>query len=347
MHKAFNTQWKRPRYRRHSLLALCLIASVLLCAASASAEASPGSILLGQWELEGDSWRLEASTAPDREPAISLSYDQLLQGGPLLVNRQHPLPEEFPEASLVTATAAGYPYQVVDGDMKLYPYAYAALEQMLTDAESQGYTDYILREGYRSDAYQAELFEMGLERIRAQYPADGDTPLSDEALREETAKSVNLPGTSEYQTGLSFRMDIYNPEKKTPRFDESPQGEWLMQSCWKYGIVPRFLVEGHTASPWTDKSEQTDVTAKIYLFRYVGQPHATIMRLMDLCLEEYVALLQEHPYLTLYQNDQLRYEVLRVDAGERQAEYRLPGEPSILGTGFDNAGGIVLVYAQP
>ena len=62
-------------------------------------------------------------------------------------------------------------------------------------------------------------------------------------LIEETKKTVNYPGTSEYQSGLSFRLGLYNredPAVAAQKFQETDQGRWVTENSWKYGIIFRF-----------------------------------------------------------------------------------------------------------
>ena len=66
------------------------------------------------------------------------------------------------------------------------------------------------------------------------------------------------------------------------------QNHWIYENCHKYGFVVRYP-EG--------KEAITGVSDYGWCFRYVGVAHATYMKANNLCMEEYVSLLQQN-----YQN---------------------------------------------
>ena len=90
---------------------------------------------------------------------------------------------------------------------------------------------------------------------------------------------------------------------------------------------------------------KTGVSAQLNVYRYVGQPHAAAMRIMDYCLEEYVEFLIAHPHICIYQDGALRYEIYRIKA-EDAASYDLPvpNPASSYIASLDNMGGVVMAY---
>lgn len=92
---------------------------------------------------------------------------------------------------------------------------------------------------------------------------------------------------SELCTGytVNFRMLAANGTYA----DFSPMGsyQWLAENAYKYGLIFRYPQE---------KSGVTGVSDKTGYLRYVGQPHAQIMKNNDMCLEEYVEMLKSHSY---------------------------------------------------
>ena len=181
------------------------------------------------------------------------------------------------------------------------------------------------------------------------------TKLSDEfsgdILIAEAKKEVNYPGTSEYQTGFSFRMDLYSStdaefNKTKGYFQENERGQYFTENAWKYGIIFRFPVDDFPNSSWESKTYKTGISSRMNLYRYVGVAHSTAMRVMDYCLEEYVEFLMEHPHITIYQDGALKYEVYRIEASDTETSFSLPvpNPASAFQASLDNMGGIVLAY---
>ena len=300
---------------------------------------------LPYWEttLDTVSWRLEDEGYGELEnvSTVTVARADLLTGGLLLVNPWHSLPADFSDTTLVSVgNNSGWKIAVTDGNVRLFPLAYQALLNMVNGAAEDGLKDYIVREAYRSNDTQTELFNKQMEKLSGKYSGD--------ILIEQTKKTVNYPGTSEYQSGMSFRMDIYNKEDPAigkQKFQESAQGKWFTANGWKYGVVFRFPTVDFPAVGWEDKSYKTGVTSQIYLYRYVGEAHAAAMNILNYCMEEYVEFLVAHPHICIYEDGALRYEVYRINA-EDAASYDLPvpNPASAYTASLDNLGGVVMAY---
>lgn len=298
------------------------------------------------WEttLDGVLWRIEdeSNTALENVSDVTLDRADLLIGGLLLVNPWHMLPSDFSEAALVgIGNSSGWKIAVTDGNVRVFPAAFQALENMVTAAAEDGLSDYIVREAYRSNDTQTELFNKQMENLSKKYSGD--------ILIEQTKKTVNYPGTSEYQSGMSFRMDVYNktdPEVGNQKFQDSAQGKWFTDNCWKYGVIFRFPTENFPNSSWEDKSYKTGVSIQLNLYRYIGVAHSTAMRILDYCMEEYIEFLIDHPHLCIYEDGALKYEVYRI-AAEDAATYTVPvpNPASSYIASLDNMGGVVMAYA--
>ena len=300
---------------------------------------------LAYWEstLDSKTWRLEdeGSAALENTSTVTVDRASLITGGLLLVNAWHPLPADFSDSTLVgVGKSSGWKIAVTDNNVMLFPAAYEALQSMITDAGTAGLADYIVREAYRSNDTQTELFNKQMEKLSTKYSGD--------ILIEQTKKTVNYPGTSEYQSGMSFRMDIYNkakPEIGKQKFQVSEQGQWFTNNGWKYGVVFRFPTTDFPAVGWEDKSYKTGVTSQINLYRYVGKAHAAAMRIMDYCMEEYVEFLISHPHICIYEDGALRYEVYRMKAEDAETyDVPVPNPASSYIASLDNMGGVVLAY---
>lgn len=296
------------------------------------------------WEktLEGSTWRVEdmGKQIPENTRDVSLTRGDLLLGGLMLINPWHSVPADYNYDSLVgVGSASGYKIQVDDSSVKLFPAAYDALSALITEAETAGFDSYLVREAYRSNAEQTEMFENKMADLSDKYSGD--------ILIAQAKKEVNYPGTSEYETGFAFRMDLYKPGENLGKFSESDRGKWFIENSWKQGVVFRFPVDGFPNPEWESKTYKTGISSKMNLFRYVGKPHAAVMRAMDYCLEEYVEFLMDHPYIRVYEDGSLRYEVYRITCeDEFQTNFTVPMTNTATGfqASFDNMGGIVLAY---
>ena len=239
-------------------------------------------------------------------------------------------------------TAINFQIQVQDNSVRVFQPAYDALSEALTAAKDEaGLEYYIVMEGYRSVAQQEELFNAEMEKLSSRY--------SGNALIEETKKNVNYPGNSDYHTGMSFRMDVYqrdNAALNNLKFQaESEQGAWLTENCWRFGIIFRFPTADFPKG-WEDKSYKTGVSAQLNLYRYVGKAHSAAMRVLNLCLEEYIEFLIAHPHICVYEDGALKYEIVRIKIADdaQSVQLPVPNPASSYQASLDNMGGVVMAY---
>lgn len=317
---------------------------------SATADSSTGVVTSGDlpyWEasLDGSTWRIEdeGTAGLENTSTITLDRSALVNGGLLLVNAWHSLPSDFSEDGLMAiGTATPYKIGVEDNSVRLFQPAYEALGEALEAAKAEGLEYFIVYEGYRSVAEQEVLFNERMEKNSSKY--------SGNRLIEETKRSVNYPGTSDYHTGMSFRMGVYqsgNSELNKQKFQaESAQGAWLTENCWKYGIIFRFPTKDFPNSSWEDKSYKTGVSSELNLYRYVGKAHSAAMKVMGMCLEEYIEFLIDHPHICVYQDGALKYEIVRIKGADESTSYSLPvpNPASDYQASLDNMDGIVMAY---
>lgn len=298
-------------------------------------------------ELDGKVWRVqdEGSAGLENTSTITMQRSQLINGGLLLVNAWHSLPSDFSEEGMVTVGTTGeFKVQVHSSAVKLFQPAFDALVEALRAAkEEAGLEYYIVMEGYRSVAEQQELFNEEMEDLSSRY--------SNERLIAETKKVVNYPGTSDYHTGMSFRMDVYqsgNNELNNQKFQaESAQGAWLTENCWRYGIAFRFPTKDFPNTAWEDKSYKTGVSAQLNLYRYVGKAHSAAMKVMNFCLEEYIEFLIDHPHICIYEDGALAYEIVRMKGADSNTSFALPvPNPAVsYQASLDNMDGVVMAYS--
>ncbi|MBR2927343.1 MAG: D-alanyl-D-alanine carboxypeptidase family protein [Clostridia bacterium] len=206
---------------------------------------------------------------PPAETPVSITYTQKTQestgiyAGELIVvsqkdNLQYQLPEPGNLVSLLDLRQpqnGTNPYQILTIDNSTTSLQYAAAH-----AANAMLTDFYLK-------YQ-----------------DNSLIFIDGYRTPEHQNSFSTPvGFSEHQTGLVFTVRTYMSDSKHHPLAENAFKDWIYQNAHKYGIICRYP---------DAKETLTGVSDYDYCFRYVGIPHATYIYQNNLCLEEYVALLQ-------------------------------------------------------
>ena len=139
---------------------------------------------------------------------------------------------------------------------------YEALRSMLSDLKSVGY--YEITSAYRSTSTQKAIWNNRIQRYMNQ-------GYSKAGAEEKTALEVAVPGTSEHHLGLA--VDISAGDKVDA---------WLAENSWRYGFILRYP-EG--------KTELTGIIYEPWHYRYVGLELAQELYELDLCMEEYMAML--------------------------------------------------------
>ena len=274
--------------------------------------------------------------------SITLTRQDLMYGGMLLVNQWHSRPDDFDDAGVVSiGNYTGGKIGVADYNVKLFPVAIAALQDAIAGAKDAGYEHYMVSEGYRSWDDQNALFQKAMDRLKSKYSGD--------ALVEQAKKSVNYPGTSEFNSGLSFTLRLYSRTDASigkPAYSTTAAGQWMSENCWKYGFVFRFPLADFPLQGTADKSYKTGISAELNLYRYVGKGNAAVMHIKDFCMDEYVDYLQEHPHIAVFEDGVLKYEIYRQYVGDETNEIslNLTGRASQYTASLDNMGGVITVF---
>lgn len=282
---------------------------------------------------------------------VNVNRADIMNNGLLLVNEWHSRPEDFDDSGVVSV--AGYARNdkdltsfVENNTCRLLPQAIDAFMAALKDAKAMGLTGYVLKAGstYRSYDDQYALFQKELDRQRANHPN-----YSEEKLLERAKNNYNYPGTSEYNTGLSFQFYLHEEDNATlnnaPIY-ETAQGKWLYENSWKYGLVFRFQTADWPMAGVTDKTYKTGVSSHLNIYRYVGVANAEIMHHLDLCLEEYIEYLLEHPHVAVFEDGVKKYEITRQQVGDESVAFTV--DINRLTSNYvmylDNMGGVITVY---
>ena len=297
-----------------------------------------------QWpEAKQEGWDIVdvSAFALTGTTAKTYSRQDLLDGGLMLVNRWHSLPSDFTEDSIVSVgQESKYTIPVTDSTVQLNINAYNALNEMLTAAKDAGFENYLIQEGYRTNEKQTEYFNNEKAKWESKYTG--------EALIEKARQNTNVPGTSEYQTGFSFKIKRWkkgDTEFNKPAFEETEHFAWLMEHAWEYGFVFRFELDGYPTATSTDKSWKTGESKKLMLFRYVGKAAAAVMHQEDMCLEEFIEYMIDHPHIAVYENGTLRYELNRVTDTGTSMTLDVISRATETQVSIDNMGGVIVAMS--
>ncbi|MBE6765708.1 MAG: hypothetical protein E7546_07550 [Ruminococcaceae bacterium] len=183
----------------------------------------------------------------------------------LIVNTLRRLDASY--APRVVEVPEGYPTNKV---CYLTPEALEAYTMMYASMRKANVGDVMIISAYRSYKKQNELFEAQMQLFRDQGYDEG-------AARAAAMTTVNPPGCSEHQLGLS--IDFSTDGTTQHDFGGLAQGKWLAENAHRYGFVLRYPA---------NKVSVTGIDYEPWHFRYVGVEHATYMYTHGICLEEYV-----------------------------------------------------------
>ncbi|MBR6029873.1 MAG: D-alanyl-D-alanine carboxypeptidase family protein [Clostridia bacterium] len=208
-----------------------------------------------------------ATLTPD--PNRNVPYETS-DGLPLLVNRSHPLADNYQPLDLVNLS------KYCDSSVVRIKYdssmaereAVDALMVMLRAAQRDGIMIWQVSSAYRTAREQQSLLDNEIKKYMEENKLDAQN------ARSAALQTVAEPGTSEHQLGVCF--DITVPGVS---FKGTSQHNWLKEHCWDYGFILRYP---------EDKEKITGFLAEAWHYRWVGVAHAQRMRDEKLCLEEYI-----------------------------------------------------------
>jgi len=181
-----------------------------------------------------------------------------------LVNRDYKLRSDYKPVNLVDY-----------GGIKLHSAALNAFLQMQEAMKTDRIYNLRLQSAYRAYDYQYAIFSRKVQELQAK----GYSKLEAE---RKASLSIHPPGASEHQLGLA--LDVSIDGKLTQAFGETSAGKWLEEHSHNYGFIIRY------------PNSKTDITKIVYEpwhLRYVGVPHATIIKDLELSLEEYLLWIKQ------------------------------------------------------
>ena len=191
----------------------------------------------------------------------SLSYDEIHKGSLILVNQAHALDEHAAEDLVPVAESAAL----------LQSSAAHALARLMDDI--RGWQQIVFVSAWRSRREQQQIWDDSLR----------------ESGPEFTRTYVAFPGHSEHETGLASELGARRDQNDFIRPDFPCTGACLAfrEKAADYGFILRYP---------KGKESVTGIGHEPWHFRYVGIPHARIMRTQDMTLEEYTDYLKRFPY---------------------------------------------------
>ena len=185
----------------------------------------------------------------------------------LLANTQNPLPDGYEPPQLATIDAAG---RQVDSRIA------QPLQQMIAAAEKDG-AHLVVTSAYRSYERQEELFVSMIRDYLAMGYSNAEAYAATKRLR-------NVPGTSEHQTGLTVDIISQSYWQLDEGYAETYEAKWLKEHAAEYGFILRYP---------KDKTAITGTSFEPWHYRYVGVEDAQKIMAQGLCLEEYLAKVDE------------------------------------------------------
>lgn len=208
----------------------------------------------------------------------------IAKGSLILVNNRYEYVFPATESNIERLYDARESAPAPDGTMKTI-YQLAGSEKILLDSTAL----YNFK-----NMCKALVAETGLNNIHVGFNGGYRSYETQKGLYEKYPITAAAPGQSDHNTGLGIDITLYI-DGAVYQLDGSKDicrtiSNWLAMNAHKYGFVRRFdpAKETHTGMP----AGRDD-----WHYRYVGEAHAYYMAQNNLCLEEYLALLESYyPY---------------------------------------------------
>lgn len=250
--------------------------------------------------------------------APALAFDTSKDSGLVaLVNKTHTLPADYVPA--LQDLSGSVPMNTSASSMR--PEAAQACIAMYRAMKADGVPVCLGQSGYRSYSTQRYL----VSTRTSQRVGWGMSP--QDAYNSATWYTAPA-GASEHQTGLA--MDFNAGAGLVQSFACSPAGKWLQEHAWEYGFILRYQA---------DKTAYTMIGAEAWHYRYLGLPHAKLMKERGWCLEEYIDYLHQNGSIST-EADGVRYEIFWTADPSREFS-------DIQDISGDNAGGWIVTTARP
>lgn len=250
---------------------------------------------------------------------INLPYKNIHKGYLILVNEKYPYYEEPERTDLK-------PVNTLDLNILLEQRTVEFLAH--TMKEINGWQQICAVSGWRSLQEQ--------EKIYSQSMLDHGLVF--------TQQFVALPGHSEHQTGLAVDLGMRKEEIDfiRPEFPYTGICKIFRQSSTRYGFIERYP---------NGKEHITGIAHEPWHFRYVGYPHAAIMKEKDFCLEEYINFLKQFlygktPYIYITESRNIAISYIAANANGSDTQFQIAEDVSYFISGNNVDGYIITEWRQ-
>lgn len=195
---------------------------------------------------------------------IELHRKNIYTGNLILVNADYPYNEQVNETDLVNVDKSAC-------DVLLERRAVTLLSKLMEKINGWGQISAV--SGWRSMQEQENIYAQSLKENGSEF----------------TRKYVALPGHSEHQTGLAIDLALTsdNIDFIRPDFPYTGICQTFRELSSQYGFIERYPQK---------KESITGIAHEPWHFRYIGVPHAEIMKKNDLCMEEYIPFIKQFAY---------------------------------------------------
>lgn len=215
---------------------------------------------IDQYSLEDILEANEVSKGMDAESSDAASHLSKDDWQLVLVNKQHPVPDEY------TFTLG-----TIKGNMKCDVRIIDDLMEMMHAAKADGIS-LVICSPYRDYNRQTVLFNRKIDY----YMEKGYSYMESYRLASMT---VTVPGASEHQIGLALDIVSTSYSALETGFGDTKAGQWLKENCDQYGFILRYpqgkeYITGIQYEPWH--------------FRYVGKETASSIMERNITLEEFL-----------------------------------------------------------
>ncbi len=183
----------------------------------------------------------------------------------ILVNKQHPIPEDY-HFELAVFSAGLHCDARVKED----------LLAMLKAALSEGFNLNVCSP-YRASETQVYSFNRKIKNNMA-------AGMSYAEAYRKASQAVTIPGCSEHEIGLAFDIVSDTYGALDFGFGKTGSGKWLAANCQRFGFILRYPA---------GKEDITGIEYEPWHFRYVGVEAATYIMEHGLTLEEFTEALME------------------------------------------------------
>ena len=195
---------------------------------------------------------------------IELHRKNIYTGNLILVNADYPYNEQVNETDLVNVDKSAC-------DVLLERRAVTLLSKLMEEINGWGQISAV--SGWRSMQEQENIYAQSLKENGSEF----------------TQEYVALPGHSEHQTGLAIDLALTsdNIDFIRPDFPYTGICQTFRELSSQYGFIERYPQK---------KESITGIAHEPWHFRYIGVPHAEIMKKNDLCMEEYIPFIKQFAY---------------------------------------------------